>query len=272
MPYCTFCRKEVDLPFKCSYCGTLFCVEHRIPESHRCESLSKAIKKRPPQISRGSPIPRVSEIPVIVGPPEHKPMWVEYSKPHREVQHRNTRKLIVVFVIILIFLGSIGLNLYLFQEDSCAESIYRQINQIRVEKGLKPLSWNPLLAKAANDHSRDMINRNYFGHDTPEGATPQGRASKAGYSYPCGENIWGQLSPAMSFLVPIPIPIPIPIPVWLFSTTSGNIAERCVLDWMNSPGHRANMLDGRYNEIGVGISSTTLRIKIIITADFGISK
>jgi len=36
---CAYCGKEVTLPFKCKYCGLLFCDEHRLPENHSCRGL-----------------------------------------------------------------------------------------------------------------------------------------------------------------------------------------------------------------------------------------
>jgi len=36
MPKCEYCGKEVELPFKCNFCGNYFCLEHRLPENHNC--------------------------------------------------------------------------------------------------------------------------------------------------------------------------------------------------------------------------------------------
>ena len=67
------------------------------------------------------------------------------------------------------------------------------------------------LAAAARAHSADMVNRHYFEHDSPDGGTPEDRASAAGYSDYGGENIaYGQRS-----------------------------AAEVVSDWMGSPDHRA---------------------------------
>jgi len=41
MPKCEYCGREVMLPFKCPYCGGLFCAEHRLPEKHECLFLPK---------------------------------------------------------------------------------------------------------------------------------------------------------------------------------------------------------------------------------------
>ena len=43
MPYCQYCGKETYLPFKCKYCGGIFCSEHRLPEKHECPGLKKGV-------------------------------------------------------------------------------------------------------------------------------------------------------------------------------------------------------------------------------------
>lgn len=88
-----------------------------------------------------------------------------------------------------------------------------------------PLVTHPALRAAARDHSRDMAERNYFAHVTPDGVQPSARATAAGYpSTFVGENIAaGQTTPA-------------------------NVLSA----WINSPGHCANLMDPRYRYLGVG--------------------
>ncbi len=98
--------------------------------------------------------------------------------------------------------------------------------------GLLPLRYNQELTFAARRHSQDMGDRNYFDHTTPDG-TPDGiafyeRITDAGYNYQaCGENI-----------------------------AAGYATPAAVVDgWMNSDGHRANILDPDYCDIGVGYAA-----------------
>jgi len=84
------------------------------------------------------------------------------------------------------------------------------------------------LATAAQQHSDDMANRNYFSHTTPEGVTFDKRENNAGYPSPGGENIaQGQTT-----------------------------AQQVMTDWMNSPGHRANILNCTFAAIGIGVNTT----------------
>ena len=108
------------------------------------------------------------------------------------------------------------------------------INQERERHGEGALVASAKLAHAAQAHSRDMANEDYFSHIAPNGETPLQRMRASGYlpnsqdGYVVGENIaWGTM--------------------WLATPQS------IVSAWMASPGHRANILDGAYRETGVGV-------------------
>ncbi len=97
-------------------------------------------------------------------------------------------------------------------------------NQSRSENKIGPLVVNPLLEKAALLKAKDMATKGYFAHQSPEGFTPWYWFKEAGYSYVyAGENL------AIDF------------------SESRDIQNA----WMNSPGHRANILNPRYTEIGI---------------------
>ena len=88
-------------------------------------------------------------------------------------------------------------------------------NNERSAAGLAPLRSNPLLVNAARAHSQDMVVRNYNSHYSPEGIGPDSRIAQQGYSYDWwAENI-----------------------LYGFSTPAEGMNW-----WMNSPGHRANIL------------------------------
>ncbi|USQ85006.1 CAP domain-containing protein [Streptomyces phaeoluteigriseus] len=100
-------------------------------------------------------------------------------------------------------------------------------NRERARAGLRPLAVDPLLATAARAHSADMVARSFYSHTSPEGGRPWDRAAAAGSARrTIGENIaCGQRSPA-----------------------------EVVEGWMNSPGHRANILKPAFTHIGVGFA------------------
>ncbi|MFI9566735.1 sigma-70 family RNA polymerase sigma factor [Streptomyces rishiriensis] len=100
------------------------------------------------------------------------------------------------------------------------------VNQERATAGCGPLTEDPLLRKAAQGHSDDMAARGFFDHTNPDGADPGKRITAAGYRWSTyGENIaMGQQT-----------------------------AQSVMTSWMNSPGHRANILNCDFKNIGVGI-------------------
>ena len=107
-----------------------------------------------------------------------------------------------------------------------AEMLAR-VNEARKKAGVAPLRANARLDQAAQRHAEDMLARGYFAHQSPEGKTVRERARAAGYDWRnIGENIAeGQFS----------------------------VAE--VMDtWMHSPGHRRNILDPDFKELGVGLA------------------
>ncbi|MCX7780999.1 MAG: CAP domain-containing protein [Negativicutes bacterium] len=102
---------------------------------------------------------------------------------------------------------------------------FNLLNQDRAKYGLPALKYNAQLTVLARNYARDMINRNFFAHTDPDGLSPFDRMSRAGISYrTAGEN--------------------------LAINSSVTDAEKA---FMNSPGHRANILSANYTEVGVGV-------------------
>ncbi|WP_329332039.1 CAP domain-containing protein [Streptomyces sp. NBC_00663] len=108
-----------------------------------------------------------------------------------------------------------------------ASEVVDLTNRERTRQGLPPLSVDPRLTTAAQAHSTDMIARAFYDHTAPDGSRPWDRAAAAGATQrSIGENIaCGQRSPA-----------------------------EVVEGWMNSPGHRANILTPGFTHIGVGFA------------------
>lgn len=95
----------------------------------------------------------------------------------------------------------------------------------RAKEGLKPLTLNSQLVDAAQDHSSDMAQDDFFSHTGADGSDVGSRVQDSGYQYSAaGENI----------------------------AAGQTTAEEVVEGWMNSPGHRANILNPNFTEIGIG--------------------
>jgi uncharacterized YkwD family protein/spore coat assembly protein SafA len=108
---------------------------------------------------------------------------------------------------------------------SFESEVVRLVNEIRVQNGLKPLTANWELSRVARYKSQDMRDQGYFSHTSPTYGTPFQMIKSFGLSFrTAGENI------AKGYATP----------------------QAVVNGWMNSSGHRANILNASYTQIGVG--------------------
>jgi len=104
------------------------------------------------------------------------------------------------------------------------------MNRERASLGEKPLRLNRALCAAAGDRIRDMFAQHYFSHDAPDGTRPFDWVTREGYDYTAaGENL------AVGY----------------------RSAEDVVDGWMHSPGHRANILNKSFEEIGLAVAQGT---------------
>jgi uncharacterized protein YkwD len=103
------------------------------------------------------------------------------------------------------------------------------VNQARAAAGCGAVTADPALAAVARAHSADMRDRGYFSHTSPEGLSPFDRAEQSGIDYSRAENIaFGQAD-----------------------------AAAVMEAWLESPGHRANILDCELTKLGVGVAEGT---------------
>src|SRR5262245_49055059 len=126
------------------------------------------------------------------------------------------------------------------------QRINAMVNGERHARSLKPLDWDQDLAKIARAHSQDMSKRGFFNHVNPEGETPRDRLRRAGYSCPkrAGENIFQN-----NLYSRVTISGDRKSYDW---NTPGQIAGSTVGGWMQSSGHRQNILNKAYRETGIG--------------------
>lgn len=130
--------------------------------------------------------------------------------------------------------GSVALELDLLNKTNAA----------RAENGLPPLKADETLALAARHHALEMATLNYFSHQSPTAgvSTPPERIAKAGSPYiAVGENI-AKMPPMLVI----------------------NLAEETVTGWMNSPGHRANVLETRFTHVGFGIAKDSQGFSYVV--------
>lgn len=108
---------------------------------------------------------------------------------------------------------------------SQAEAVLKLVNAERAKQGLSALKLSSKITEIANMKAKDMAQNNYFAHNSPTYGTPFEMLQRFGVTYrTAGENIAaGQRTP-----------------------------EEVMQSWMNSSGHRANILNSSYTEIGIG--------------------
>jgi uncharacterized protein YkwD len=139
-----------------------------------------------------------------------------------------------------------------------AAQVLHELNAVRARKGRPPLRMSKALTAAAKFHTSDMGRKGYFSHTSKDGTSFWKRLRRfyptAGYrSWAAGENI-----------------------LWSSATIS---AGRAVDLWMHSPGHRANILNRSWREVGIAAQTFTAAPGVfrgltvtIVTTDFGIRR
>lgn len=137
---------------------------------------------------------------------------------------------IMMFGLVLnTWIGANGRNVLGYATDMSAYGLLSSTNTQRNANTLGNLALNGLLSQAAQNKANDMVTRDYWAHNTPDGQTPWTFVTAVGYSYQtAGENL------AYGF------------------TSSADT----VTGWMNSPGHRANILNTSFSEVGFGIANS----------------
>ncbi len=115
------------------------------------------------------------------------------------------------------------------QASAAVNEVLTLVNQQRSQAGCRPLALSGALNELAQDFSEEMAARGFFDHTDPDGKTPWDRAAALGITNLGGENI-----------------------------AEGQPDAQAVMDaWMNSPGHRANILNCEYHTIGIGVHYNT---------------
>jgi hypothetical protein len=137
---------------------------------------------------------------------------------------------VVLLLVLKIITVTISINFpqNIFFADITKIALQNLANQVRQSSGLQPLAENYKLEQAAQLKAHNMVINNYFAHTSPQGITPWYWFLQAGYDYKyAGENL------AIGFFE----------------------SEEVFQAWMDSPSHKANILNPNYKEIGTAVMS-----------------
>jgi len=162
--------------------------------------------------------------------------------------------------------------------DALEQAIHRRVNAVRSTHGVPRLAWSDQVALVARAHSRDMAQRRYFGHTSPSGETPYDRAQQAGVGCTqfvgslvvsgMAENLYAthrfveytvKRSGEGTYSYDV---------VW---KRQADLAREAVAAWMDSPGHKANLLSPLYDAQAVGIVLGDDNT-VFVTQNFVVSK
>lgn len=139
--------------------------------------------------------------------------------------------LFIISQVFLTFLMVTNPSVLGLATDINVNALMDGVNKRRIENGLSALRLDNELSQAANNKAQDMFSKNYWAHFAPDGTTPWYFISQAGYSYKyAGENL------ARDFAV----------------------SDQVVSAWMNSPTHKKNLLDTRFEDVGFAVVNGTI--------------
>ncbi|MGM0381005.1 MAG: CAP domain-containing protein, partial [bacterium] len=128
------------------------------------------------------------------------------------------------------------------------EQLLKEVNNFRKQRDLSTLGNDTYYEQAAQNHSKNMVELNFFSHRDPDGNSPLDRIQQIRSNY------------ARSILENLARHSPTPLP---------GIAGEVLRGWENSPGHRKNLLTKNVRKSGFGISFDYDQNLIFITHNFG---
>ena len=124
------------------------------------------------------------------------------------------------------------------REAALLDLVHAEVNRMRARHGLLSLRLDDALIRSAQAHSEDLAEHEYLEHTNRAGLDPTDRARAAGSPCYVSENLWQGYTYGEGNLF----------------LTNEEIAGGSVWDWMKSPGHQRNILDGRAYKTGIGVA------------------
>lgn len=186
-----------------------------------------------------------------------RPKPKTHSRKRHGGHHRHDKQYLKSYWPYLPMLLIVGLGLMInsawshnavlgTKSDFSAATLLKATNAERLKNNEPALTLNAQLSAAAQAKAEDMVQKNYWSHNSPDGKTPWTFIDAAGYQYrSAGENL-----------------------AYGFSNANESIAG-----WMGSPEHRANILDPSYQNVGFGVVSSPDYVgdgpETVVVAEYG---
>jgi uncharacterized protein YkwD len=204
--------------------------------------------------------------PAITFPPTRTPTNPPSPKPTVPAETAATVTATPPFPMVP---GKLSNDPYPVSTSALAARIHELVNEQRATNGLALLSSDPALAALALNHSTDMATNNYFSHIDLAGEDPTTRGNASGifcikdygsyYTYGVAENIFQN-----NLYTSVTDTNGVYSYAW---STQEAIAQSTVTGWMNSAGHRKNILTSTFESEGIGVAIAS-DAKVYITEDF----
>ncbi|MFC7228428.1 CAP domain-containing protein [Salinirubellus salinus] len=232
MSSCVVCGAETTVTAACPHCAEPVCAEHRPPVAHDCAGVDAertggwVVDLDGPQPDRSTPA---------------DDSWRDLLRPSRGGLWLAAGTLFVVAAaVLLVGVGVPGLGGEIVASAGASnataveQAIVAEVNDARASRDLRELEANATLATVAEAHSLDMRERDFVGHENPDGEGLGARYAAAGLSCPGGENIYYAPNGALA-------------------VSPGALADHVVRSWLNSEGHRETLLRERFDRQGIAV-------------------
>ena len=293
MGICYYCGREVDLPFRCPYCGLTFCSDHRLPEQHNCINMPK---QRSWKIFREERTITMIKIPRVSKSIEEKVQNFSHETKVQSISHKtkttSIKKIVLVFSLMII-VAIIGFHYYGFpivyrpnvklpiqfnisqpksKEPSSIATTESKIEVVPtkyeiINKTITSLfltlnkerekyglpKLKLMITGIAQFRAEDMINRSYFGHYDPEGYPPFYYYTKMGGVYSLQENV------AETRYIDGYVEIS-----EIEKIAVSHILDMIYNDSLSNWGHRDSLLDPANNFVDIGLYWNSQRVVIVI--------
>ncbi len=159
---------------------------------------------------------------------QHKPKNIPSSHHKHYWPYIPVLLLIIATFAVNLLQPLVDRGILAYATEMSISQLLAETNDKRAQNGVAPLSINDKLNSAAQSKANDMVARNYWAHNTPDGKEPWVFFDAVGYKYlKAGENL-----------------------AYGFTTSSA-----AIVGWMNSPTHKANLLDSAFTEVGFGFTN-----------------
>lgn len=165
-----------------------------------------------------------------------------------------------------------------YDTDALEQAIHDRINEVRMRNGHSSLAWSSALASLSRTHSQDMAERGFFSHTNPDGDRPADRAREAGLTCSSvvedvvddpssaggvGENIFNASAYSSRRVTQRGDEETVSYD-W---NTEDQLVDTIVDGWMDSEGHRQNILRDSYQAQGLGVSVSDEK-RVLVTQTF----